>query len=98
MKWVSWMCRSTAGPPVEALVLLDPPQVHLLAGRPEVAADAAPVAGELLRVAAAQGGHAGALELARGEVVDHAHKADAHDPNLRHFCNLPCAKILELRR
>src|SRR5262249_51643099 len=74
----------------EVVVLLDAGEVHDLAGRPEVAADAAPVAGELLRVAAADGGDLGVAHLAGGQVVDHAHKPHSYDPNSHHcrisFC------------
>src|SRR5262249_16003954 len=69
---------------VEARVALDVAEVHLPAGRAEVALDAAPVAGQLLRVAAAQGRHPGPAQPLPGQVVDHAHKSPTYDPNSHH--------------
>src|SRR5262249_13886725 len=69
---------------VEPLVRLDAGEVHDLSGPAEVAADAAPVAGEPLGVAAADGGDLGVAQLAGGQVVDHAHEADADDADADH--------------
>src|SRR5439155_1469479 len=69
---------------VVAGVAVDRAEVHDLAGRAEVAADAAPVAGELLRVAGVDRGHDGPAEALGGEVVDHAHEPDARYPDSHH--------------
>src|SRR5207244_7386550 len=72
---------------VELLVLLDSGQVHLRAGRPEVAADAAPVAGAFLGIAAADGGDLGTFQFLRGQVMNHAHETNAYDSDPYHCCN-----------
>jgi len=56
----------------------------------------APVAGQLLRVAAAHGRHPRAFEPARGQVVDHAHEADPYDPNSYHCANSLLCRALWL--
>src|SRR5581483_2888497 len=68
----------------EALVFLDFGKIHLFAGRPEVAADTPPIAGQLLGIAAANRGDLRVLELARSEVVDHAHETNADYPDSCH--------------
>src|SRR5262249_43962077 len=62
---------------VEVLVAFEVGEVHVGAGGAEITADGGPVAGEFHFVAAGQGGDGGALETGGGEVVDHAHEADA---------------------
>src|SRR5260370_1005753 len=90
MKWVSWMCRSTAGPPVLAASPMSADQSGREMTRLKCAPSSRPwapprtAAGQLLTVAAAQGGHAGAAQFASGQVVDHAHEADAGDADAHH--------------
>src|SRR5438105_2204825 len=72
---------------IELVVPFDSAQVHHLAARAEVALDRAPIARELLRIPAVEGGHGRPAESPGGKVVDHAHKADPYDPNSDHFCN-----------
>jgi hypothetical protein len=59
-------------------------EVHDLAGRSEVAADAAPIAGEFFRVAGVDRCHDGVGEALGGEVVNHAHEADAGQADADH--------------
>ena len=69
---------------LEPGVTMDRSEVHDFAGRPEVAADAAPIAGQLLRIAGVDGRHRRAAEPFGGEVMDHAHEADAGDADADH--------------
>ena len=82
----------------EALVALHAAEVHLLAGGAEVAADAAPVAGPFLRIAAAHGRHAGAGRLARGEEVDHAHETKTYYADADHWRILLSFRALRISR
>ena len=59
-------------------------EIHLAATRPEIALDARPVSGQLLGVAAAQGDDLAPGGFAGGEVMDHAHEADADDADAYH--------------
>ncbi len=70
---------------IKVVVGVVPGEVHLRATRAEVASDAAPVAGPFFGVPAANTGHPSAFEFAGGQVVNHAHKANADDANSHHF-------------
>src|SRR5262249_38147815 len=74
---------------IELLVSLDASQVHLSAGWPEVATDSAPVSSQFLRVARLDGSHLRAPDLLRGQVMNHAHEANADDPDPHHVSYLP---------
>ncbi len=59
-------------------------EIHLAATGPEIALDARPVSGQLLRVAAAQGDDPGPGGFAGGEKMDHAHEADTDNADAHH--------------
>ena len=59
-------------------------EVNLAPLRAEVPLDARPVAGQLLRVPAADGRDLPAAQLGGGQVVDHPHEADADDADADH--------------
>jgi len=69
---------------VEALEGLHAAQVHLLAGRAEVALDAAPVARPTLRIARRNRRKAQSGDRLVREPVDPAHEPDARDPDVDH--------------
>src|SRR6185312_8725640 len=68
-------------------VASDVAQFHDGARRAEVALNPAPVAGEFLFVASADRGYLGASHLLVGQVMDHAHEADADDSDSYHWCD-----------
>ena len=63
---------------------MTPAQIDFLAGRAEIALDAAPVAGEPALVARADGGDLHALRLLVREVVNPTHEADADETDAEH--------------
>src|SRR5262249_35531194 len=69
---------------LESGIALDFAEIHARAGWSEIAADAAPIAGEFLRIARAHGRHPCAAQLRCCQVMDHAHETDADDSNSYH--------------
>ena len=63
-------------------------EVHDLAGRAEVATDGSPIAGKFFRVAGVNGRHRGAGEALGGEIMNHAHEADAGEADADHWRSL----------
>ncbi len=78
---------------VELAVRLMTGQIHHLAGRAEVALDRAPVAGQSRGIPGGQRGDLGPFHSLVGQVMDHAHEADAGDADSQHFCNPPSKHV-----
>ena len=69
---------------VERVIRVDALQIHLLPRRAKVAFDGAPVAGELLGIAGADGPHLGAANTLGRLIMNHPHEADAGDAEVDH--------------
>ncbi len=69
---------------VEPAIAFDGAKLEFPGRRAEVAAHARPVAGQLLRVAAANRGDCGVGEFLRGQIVNAAHEADADNADADH--------------
>src|SRR5581483_2900138 len=84
-------------------ISLDPLELHLLALGSKVAANAAPVPGPLLGIAAANRRHGRAFDLLGAQVVDHAHKSHAYYADPHHFrssfpiCSLRLCPVFLIR-
>src|SRR5262249_36292045 len=74
-------------------MLLDVSQLHFFAGRTEVSLDAAPIARELFGVAGTDGRDLRTLQFARGQIMDHAHEADADDADANHCGETPSRQL-----
>src|SRR5262249_39398716 len=70
---------------VDMLVGANPVEIDLFAGRPEVALNIAPVAGQVFAVAGGKSNHLRAAQLPISAKVGDAHKPDAGDADANHL-------------